>query len=415
MSYDIHKPGKLLHSAKGSAYGYLYQIIRALYWLSLSPEDSIVAIETDDDVVIQLNNGNTLDTIFEQDKASTRKKYPFSDKNKNLWKTLTNWLELIQKETIEVKTSRFLLVTNISSKSSSIMKSLKDNNDRSDSFFEEIYSKLKVIADNENSKKNTSQEDKGESQSFRTFAHKFLKYDKLVVISLLKRIELCDSNLSGDHLKKSIISQLRLNLEGLPSNELYYSLYGWLVDTCCELWMSGQNAVLGEKDLWKRRDFWVKQFDIKPFIEKASHLIPITKEEQDSERNSHYIKQLNLIQLEDEEKINAILDFLRAKKERSNYAIKGNVTSEHFKAYEGSLIDNWQHHFNTNRRLNKSLPQEDVGYKIYMESTLFKGKLAGVEPIYSYLSKGTYHKLAGLLIIGWHPMWQEYLKEKNDE
>ena len=67
---------------KGQMYGYLYQIDRVLYWLSVSPENSIVSIETDDDVVIRLQQGENIETIYEQDKASIKKKYPFSNTNK---------------------------------------------------------------------------------------------------------------------------------------------------------------------------------------------------------------------------------------------------------------------------------------------------------------------------------------------
>ena len=91
-----------LYAAKGQMYGYLYQIDRVLYWLSVSPENSIVSIETDDDVVIRLQQGEDIETIYEQDKASIKKKYPFSNTNKNLWKSITNWLTLIKTNNIDV-------------------------------------------------------------------------------------------------------------------------------------------------------------------------------------------------------------------------------------------------------------------------------------------------------------------------
>ena len=81
-----------LFSAKGQMYGYLYQIDRALLWLSRCPDDSIVSIETDDDIVVRLENGDSIETIYEQDKASVKKRYPFTNTNVNLWKTLSNWL-----------------------------------------------------------------------------------------------------------------------------------------------------------------------------------------------------------------------------------------------------------------------------------------------------------------------------------
>ena len=91
-----------LFSAKGQMYGYLYQIDRTLLWLSRCPEGSIISIETDDDVVVRLRNEESIETIYEQDKASVKKRYPFSDTNVNLWKSLSNWLTLIETQQINV-------------------------------------------------------------------------------------------------------------------------------------------------------------------------------------------------------------------------------------------------------------------------------------------------------------------------
>lgn len=38
-----------------------------------------------DDVVVRLKNGESIGTIYEQDKASVKKKYPFTNMNVNLW------------------------------------------------------------------------------------------------------------------------------------------------------------------------------------------------------------------------------------------------------------------------------------------------------------------------------------------
>ncbi len=80
--FDIKK-----HSAPGQMLGYLYQIDRALLWLSMCPPNSVVSIETDDDIVIDIKNGKKINQIFEQDKSSIGKRNPFSDKSKDLWKT----------------------------------------------------------------------------------------------------------------------------------------------------------------------------------------------------------------------------------------------------------------------------------------------------------------------------------------
>ena len=186
-------------------------------------------------------------------------------------------------------------------------------------------------------------------------------------------------------------------------------LYGWIVNTCMELWLNGENACFDPKILWSKRDFLKQQFAQKPFIEKATNLIPISQIDQDKEKGSVFVKQLDLILAQDDEKLKAIQDFLRSKREKHNYALNANITKLHLDEYENGLKENWWQNFSKHRRLNKNEPA-DVGYAIYSDTIQHKGRLAGIEPTYFYLSNGTYHELANKRFIGWHPDWEELTK-----
>ncbi len=60
--------GTNTHSADGSFLGFLFQIERVLLWLSEGGEGRRVGIETDDDIVVQIQNGVTIETIYLQAK-----------------------------------------------------------------------------------------------------------------------------------------------------------------------------------------------------------------------------------------------------------------------------------------------------------------------------------------------------------
>lgn len=387
-----------LFSAKGQMYGYLYQIDRTLLWLSRCPDGSIVSIETDDDVVVRLENGDNIETIYEQDKASIKKRYPFTNTNVNLWKTLSNWLTLIETQQINVENSRFLLATNISNKSNCIVKTISAYN-VDEATYEKAYCDLLEIA-------NTTK-----STSLKPYAEKLIQSDKSVVMSLLRRIELCECPNHYDRkiFLEQIIQGLHLNDEETPHYEILTQLYGWVVNTCMELWLSGGNACFDPKTLWSKRDFLIRQFAQKPFIEKAANLIPVSQIDQDNEKGSLFVKQLDLILAQDDEKLKAIQDFLRAKREKHNYALNANLTKQHLDEYEDGLKENWWQNYSKHRRLNRGEPA-DVGYAIYSETIQHKGRLAGLEPTYFYLSNGTYHELANKRFIGWHPDWEELTK-----
>ena len=387
-----------LFSAKGQMYGYLYQIDRALLWLSRCPEGSIISIETDDDVVVRLRNEESIETIYEQDKASVKKRYPFSDTNVNLWKSLSNWLTLIETQQINVENSKFLLATNVSSKSSCIIKTISVYN-ADEAIYEKAYCDLIEIATTT------------KRSLLKPYFAKFIESDKSVVMSLLRRVELCECPNGYDRkiFLEQIIQGLHLNDGETPHYEILKMLYGWIINTCMELWLNGTNAYFDPKTLWSKRDFLKQQFAQKPFIEKAADLIPISQIDQDNEQGSLFVKQLDLILVQDDEKLKAIQDFLRAKRAKHNYAVSANITKQHLDEYESGLKENWQQNFWRHRRLNKNEPTE-VGYTIYSDTVLHKGRLAGIEPAYSYLSNGTYHELANKRFIGWHPDWEELTK-----
>lgn len=387
-----------LFSAKGQMYGYLYQIDRALLWLSKCPDGSIISIETDDDVVVRLKNGESIGTIYEQDKASIKKKYPFTNTNVNFWKTLSNWLTLIETRKISVENSKFLLATNVSTKSSCIVKSISVSN-ANEATYEKAYHDLLEIAT------------MTKSISLKPYATKLIQSDKSLVMSLLRRIELCECSSSYDRktFLEQIIQGLHLNDGQTPHYEILKMLYGWITNACMEFWLSGEDACFDPKVLWSKRDYLKQQFAQKPFIEQAANLIPVSQADQDNEKGSLFVRQLDLILAQEDEKLKAIQDFLRAKREKHNYAINANITKQHLDDYEGGLKEDWLQNFTRHRRLNKEVPA-DVGYAIYSDTIQHKGKLAGIEPTYSYLSNGTYHQLANKRFIGWHPDWEKLTK-----
>lgn len=394
------------HSAPGQMLGYLYQIDRALLWLSMCTPNSIVCIETDDDVVVNLKDGKDINQIFEQDKSSIGKRNPFANKSKDLWKTILIWLDLITEKKIETSSSKFLLVTNIKVSKGCIAYQISKINNSTSKQSEveekllEKYNQLKEIA-------------KKPSKSIAKEAKRFLDYSQDEVISLLKQIELIDNDFPNynrnDFIKKVAIN---LHLQDYPFNNIYDSLYGWLTSKITEFWLNGNIASLNESLLHAKRDDLVSLYHNKPFIEKTVDLLPVNDSEIKEEENNLFVKQLSKIDADEEDKLNAIKDFIRAKSMRISYAENNRVLSrQDFDNYEEDLKRNWNKTFKTNKRIQKSLDKIDLGYKIFQETTDYRGKIKGTEPTQLYTSNGTYHNLANKLELGWHPDWEKIFKK----
>lgn len=390
------------HSAPGQMLGYLYQIDRALLWLSMCPPNSVVCIETDDDIVVKIKDGKEINQIFEQDKSSISKKNPFANRSKDLWKTILIWLDLIEKKNIEISYSKFFLVTNTKVSKGCIAYQISKNNNsisdqkEKDKKVIEQYNELKEIAENPN-------------KNFASEAKNFLNYSQDVVVCLLKQIELIDNdfpNYNRNEFIKTVATNLRL--QSYPYHHIYDSLYGWLSSKIIELWLNGNIASLDENLLHAKKDELVSAYHNKPFIEKTVDLLPIKESEIKEEENKLFVVQLSKINADDNEKLNAIRDFIRAKRERVSYAENNRVLSRmDFQNYEEDLFRYWDKTFKTNLRIFKSLGEIDCGYKIYQDTLEYRGNIKGTIPTQHYTSNGTYHILANKLGIGWHPDWEK--------
>ncbi|MBI9055957.1 MAG: hypothetical protein JEY96_19200 [Bacteroidales bacterium] len=388
------------HSAPGQMLGYLYQIDRALYWLSMCPPNSIVSIETDDDIVVDIKNGQELNKVFEQDKSSIGKRNPFSNKSKDLWKTLVIWLEIIKNNDLDIDNSRFLLVTNVKISKTCIAYQISNNNQNSGDdkgvFLIDKYKELKSIAEKP-------------SKEVKSDAIKFLTYSQNDIISLLRRIELIDNDFPkydrNDYVKR-IAENLRLL--NYPYNQIYDNLYGWIVSKITQFWLNSEVAYLNDKLLHSKKDEIVSLHIKKPFIEKTIDLLPIKDVEIEKEKNKIFVKQLQCIKLNEKEQLNAIQDFIRSKRERISHAENNRVLSRaDFKNYEDDLKGNWEKVYNKHTRLSKDLDKLDCGYAIFQDTTDYRGNIKGEIPVQRYTSNGTYHKLSNNLDLGWHPDWEK--------
>ena len=395
------------HSAPGQMLGYLYQIDRALLWLSMCPPNSVVCIETDDDIVVKIKDGREINQIFEQDKSSIGKRNPFANRSKDLWKSIIIWLELIKNKNIDVSYSKFFLVTNTKVSKGCIAYQISKNNisisdqkEKEEKVLEQ-YKELIEIARNPNKK-------------FADEAKSFLDYAQDEVISLLKQVELIDNdfpNYNRNEFIKKVAKNLRL--QNYPFHNIYDSLYGWLSSKITEFWLNGNIASLDENLLHQKKDELVSAYHNKPFIEKTVDLLPIKESEIKEEENKLFVVQLSKINADDKEKLNAIRDFIRAKRERISYAENNRVLSrKDFENYEEDLIRYWEKTFKTNLRIFKSLGEVDCGYKTYQDTLEYRGNIKGTIPTQLYTSNGAYHNLANKLEIGWHPDWEKIFDKK---
>ncbi|MGL1053355.1 hypothetical protein [Vibrio vulnificus] len=95
-------------SAISSWLGYKTQEYRLVQRLIETKNGSCVGFEILDD----LEEHNHTTSTLEQDKVSTTKRNIVSNQSKDLWKTISNWIDLIKNDVVDAEKTTFLLFTN---------------------------------------------------------------------------------------------------------------------------------------------------------------------------------------------------------------------------------------------------------------------------------------------------------------
>jgi hypothetical protein len=390
------------HSADGSFLGFLFQIERVLLWLSEGFEHGKVGIETDDDIVIQLKNGEEINHIYEQAKNAQTTGLPFSDKSEDLWKTLSIWVTAVVEKKINIETSIFSAITNKKLPLKRLLFELSSTKKENKVEMDLLILKLKGIAGNL-------------SKENEKFGKIIIDCDNKLLAKIVDKITVFDG--TYHHERKLLKSKLKSNLSmsnTLPFDHIYNGLFGHVTNMIIDHWRKGEEAWIEVEYFNKLYSQLVSEFQRKSFLEKATQLLPVDNKQVDFNKNSLYVEQLKLINCEENEILEAIHDYLRSKSEKNRYAKEFEVTESKFLDYYEDLKQHWTNISRPRFKINShKLTSEDIGYEVFYATISYKGKLNNQEPEQSYTYKGAYHHLTNEFQIGWHPSWEDKLKVKK--
>lgn len=379
--------------------GYLFQVERVVEWLSQSSSETIIGVEVTDDIVINLNNGETLETIYEQSKHSTTSKVPYSDSSIDLWKTLFNWLRAINEGKIEPQKSIFSIFCNKQIPSSRLIYKLNEASSKNQESLENAYKLLVTKAKSLKAK------------SLKVYTDLVLKQDKNVLLQLIDNIKIIDINYTYSYQNHITLLKDKLHLpENFPANDINDKLNGFIMNYLVDKWRNKEAAWISVSTFNKQVSQLIAEYSRKSFVEKTKDLLPISSLQLAKGKNKTFATQLELIKCDENEILEAIHDYFRALSERDRYARDGEISSSKLELYFEDLKSNWKSISRPRFKFMGNSSKEKIGYEVLYESIKYKGKLNGYEPEQDYTYKGAYHHLSNELEIGWHPDWETLLK-----
>ena len=379
------------HAAPGPYLGFALQPVRLCFHLLTCPKGASVSLEYLDDVAVHQPDGAI---ILEQTKSAL-KQNPLSNWAEDLWKTLANWLDSVSKGEIDVVTCQFRLYVT-PSRQGDFAQKLSVATTPSD-----IASLTALIKSKRGKLK--------KSPGCELFLQRFLGATEDERVSVVTRFTVSSEDADP-------VEPLRLLLRTTVAPSLVDPLceaaIGMAKERADRLIRDGKTALL-DGDIFKT--------EFRAFVQKTNLPGMLTSfaatpgEEQVASILSGrptFIRQLEIIEAPEEDRVRAVSDLLRTSADKSNWAEQGLV-------FEGSL-KNWDSDLvHRHSLISGEIADLNAGSDATVRGRLAYRRCAQLQPpldgraVPGHFVHGCFNSLADEMRLGWHPEYKKVLGEDD--
>jgi len=383
-----HVPGQYL--------GYSLQTTRFLARLLEAELDWTVSLEVFEDVGVETSDGKR---IAEQEK-STYDGNPVSDRAVGLWKTFSNWIDAVERGDLPSEKTSFEIYVS-QPKTGDIVRGFSDARSLEEArrAFIKAREKLWGSAPDFDLKSKVS-------DSIETYVSRVFKADENVICKIIKAFTLTCGSGSPQADLKVLIGKAFVPLE-IIDDTLRYAM-GWVKVQIDCLIEQKKAASIGVKTFHSEITSFVRKHDRRTILISLAQN-PDQEEIEADLKLKTYVRQLEIIGCDYNEKVRAVSDFLRASADRTQWSVKGWVHDSSFDEFENSLVRTWENQKRKTDIIMSSHKHIEKGQYLYSECSLHQAKLEGLE-VPSHFTPGSFHALAEKEEIGWHPDYKTELR-----
>jgi hypothetical protein len=376
------------------ALGYLIQPIRLLQLLIDAPADSFVTLEVFEDVGVEGGDGQK---IASQVKTGLVKN-PLTDKSPELWKTIANWCTAIKSNELDPKKTIFEIYV---AKPRKGRIATLFHNARSP---EEACSAL-AAARKCFTKKQSSGSDKETQSDGESYAAQVLGSNQPDLTALIQNFRITTATRDPLTDLRSAVAAKWIRPESVEI--VIQHAHGWLKERIDGLLLARKPASIDTNEFNREILSFLPRCDFRTMVTSMAGLP--SAQEVAAERVRTYVRQLEIIAIDEETTLHSINEYLRASVTRTKLAEQGIVHDDSFSEYEEALTTFWRNKKRQNALIHTQRTLEDLGQLLFSDCCLRQQKLQGLE-MPPYFTPGSYHALADEETIGWHPEYQLRLR-----
>lgn len=384
------KPTK--HSAPGQYLGFALQPVRAFFHLLTAPKGAKVALELQDDVSVHYADGSV---CFEQLKSAL-KQNPISDWDVDLWKAFDNWRVMFVEGQCEAAKTRFRLYVT-PAKRGAFAEALAAAKSK-----EQIEGVLATIK--------TKLDKKKAPPASAAQVEALLDAPESLRLQLFGNFEL---EADADDPLESIRDRLRPAVADSHIDIIVRSGIGQAKQAMDRLIQNGEKAILDAEEF--RRDFhaFIRKNNLPGLLTSFTESPDETTVAGVAAARPVFVRQLEIIEATDEERLRAVSDYLRTSADKAEWAERGEI-------FSGSL-DSWDEDLITKHSLVKGdvadlhgdKPVTVQGRLIYRQCAQHIAPLEG-RAVPGHFVHGSFNDLADRRILGWHDDYQALLEDHGE-
>ena len=381
-------------SAAPSALGYLFQIRYALVLLLRADEpENVISIEKLDDVAFE-EDGEPKQLL--QFKHHVINSATLTDSSTDLWKTLRVWSTAVRDGSLDLTSVILSLVTTSCAPADSAASMLRDGVSRNEN---SALGKLHAA---------------GQASTNTVVQRAYAVFQQLALQAqhmLISRIRVLD--LAPDILgaRELLEKELRLSTRPQFLTGLADRLEGW--------WFRWAVRHLKDPDSVSSISLREVQLQINDLQEQFRHdnlpidfPVELDKDVADLQPDERlFVEQLRLVTVGNERIKSAISDYWRAFRQRSRWVREELLLDQDLEQYEDRLVREWRELFLImQENMQEGADSALEGRNLY-NRVVINGRDIRIRDSVSYpfVMRGSFHILANVLKIGWHPDFEQRL------
>lgn len=383
----------LKHAAPGPYLGFALQPVRLCFHLLTCPAGAKVSLEHLDDVAIHYPDGTV---TLEQTKSALRQN-PLADWSDDFWKALANWLNGIATGKITADKSRFRLYVT-PPRQGGWAQALSDAVTEAD---------VEAVVDAIKAKHGRLKKPKGCERNLQCVLCAPAAARNAVIMNfklLAKDADPVDA--LRDLIKTTVAPEL--------VDELCHSAIGMAKEQADRLIRDGQPPLV-DGDTFKRtfRAF-VRKINIPGLLSSFTQAPAAAEVAAVLSARPIFIRQLEIIDVTEQDRVRAVSDFLRASADKSLWAEQGVVFEGSLAEWDDFLIGRYGLISGEVADLHASKDPAFRGRMTYRQCAQLQAPLEG-RAVPSHFVHGCFNALSDVLRLGWHPDYRSLLDGDGNE